>query len=224
MSFVCNHCDRSFLKESSLIAHSCEQKLRHLERNETGVQLGYQAYLKFYEITQGSARLKKWEDFVRSAYYKAFVKFGRHCQAIRAINIPRFITWVIEKNQKLDHWCKESVYSDYLLQLLHTEPMQDAMVRALEQAIAWQEETGNPAHDYLRYGNPNVVCFAITTGRISPWVLYNTASGEEFLNKLSADLISMIWPMINTDIWQKRFQDYHADAMYVREILTQDGW
>ena len=71
--FICQYCEKLFRRESSLGVHLCEAKRRYQERDEVGVQIGLQAYLRFYEITQGSARLKNFDDFARSPYYRAFV-------------------------------------------------------------------------------------------------------------------------------------------------------
>jgi len=204
--------------------HVCEPKRRYQEQNETGVQIGLQAYLRFYEVTQGSSKLKTFDDFARSPYYRAFVKFGRHCVAIRAVNVPRFVDWVIGQNKKIDHWCKDSIYTEYLMEYLRVENVADALARALEESIAWAEKTGNPDKDYLRYGNSNAVCYAITTGRLSPWVLYNCDSGVEFLSNLNEEQIGMIWFMIDADFWQKKIHDYAADAEYIKEMLKKAGW
>jgi hypothetical protein len=224
MTYQCRYCEKSFVKETSLAVHVCEAKRRHQEQSEVGVQLGLQAYLRFYEITQGSARLKTFDDFVKSPYYKAFVKFGRYCVDIRAVNTPRFIEWVVKQNKKIDHWCSDRVYTEYLVEYLRIENINDALARAVEQSINWCEQTGNPAQDYLRYGNANLLCHAVSTGRISAWVLYNCASGNEFLGTLNSDQIAMIWPYIDSDVWQKKFRDYVADTEYAREILKQAGW
>lgn len=204
--------------------HVCEPKRRYQEKDEVGVQIGLQSYLRFYEITQGSARLKTFDDFARSPYYRAFVRFGRYCVDIRAINIPRLIEWLLKNNKKIDHWCRDTIYSEYLQEHLRHESATDALARAMEQAIAWSEETGNPDRDYLRFGNSNAICYAITTGRITAWVLYNSDSGTEFLANLNQDQIAMIWPYIDADFWQRRFRDYRADAEYVREMLHKAGW
>ena len=222
--FVCQYCEKIFRRESSLAVHVCEAKRRHQERDEVGVQLGLQAYLRFYEITQGSARLKTFDDFARSPYYRAFVKFGRHCVAIRAVNTSRFIDWVVKQNKKIDHWCRDSVYTDYLIDYLRSENVSDALGRGLETAIDWAQKTQHPDRDYLRYGNDNVICHAIVSGRISAWILYNCDSGNQFLSRLTTDQVSMIWDMINADFWQKKFRDYPADTQYAREMLQQAGW
>jgi hypothetical protein len=204
--------------------HVCEPKRRYQEQSEIGVQLGLQAYLRFYEITQGSARLKTFDDFAQSPYYRAFVKFGRHCQAIRAVNVTKFIDWVIRQNKKIDHWCRDTVYTEYLTEYLRHENISDALTRAIEHSIEWAENSGHPSHDYLRFGNDNAICYAVTSGRVSPWILYNSDSGQEFLSRINTEQIAMIWSLIDSDFWQKKFQDYAADAAYVREIMTKAGW
>lgn len=222
--YRCQYCEKTFQRENSLAVHVCEAKRRHQERNETGVQLGLQAYLRFYEVTQGSAKLKSFDDFAKSPYYRAFVKFGRHIQAIRAINPARFIDWVINQNKKIDHWCRDALYVEYLTQYLRIENVNDALIRSIEQGIAWAEKTGYPAHDYLKHGNINQICHDIVNGRVSPWVLYNCTSGTEFLGRLNAEQLAMTWSMVDADVWVKKFQDYPADVEYAKTILSQAGW
>ena len=222
--WVCRYCKKPFRKESTLAVHMCEPKRRAKQEKDTGVQLGLQAYMRFYEVTQGSAKFKTYEDFSKSPYYKAFVKFGWHVKAIRAVNPTEFINWVIVNNKKIDHWCREKIYTEYLHDYLRKESYEDAITRAVDYSEEWSEKTGHPAKDFLRYGNGNTVCHAVLNGRISPWILYNTDSGVEFLSKLDPEQIKLIWDIINTDFWQKKFQTYMADAEIVREVLTQEGW
>jgi hypothetical protein len=220
----CRYCKKEFSRESTLLVHVCEPKRRHREQNERGVQLGFQAYIKFYEITQGSAKLKTFDHFAESSFYRAFVKFGRYCVAIKAINPARFTEWLIRQNKKIDYWCKDSIYTEYLLDYLKVENVNDALARAIEFSMDWSEKSGHPAHDCLRYGNSNTIAYAVTTGRISSWVLYNSESGLKFLNDLDATQVAMVWPYIDSETWSKKFADYMADQEYARDILKKAGW
>ena len=212
------------MKESSLAVHSCEPRRRRMEKDEAGVRLGFHAYLKFYELTQGSAKLKTFEDFADSPYYKAFVKFGRYCVDIRAINPARFVEWVLKQNKKIDHWAKDTVYTEYLIDYLRVENVNDALARAMEFGIDWSEQSEHPAEDCLRYGNTNAMIYAVTTGRISPWIVYNCESGQKFLSELDATQVAMVWPYIDSEVWMKKFSDYVADQEYVKEMLQKAGW
>jgi hypothetical protein len=220
----CRYCHKSFVKETSLVVHMCEPKRRFQEQNEAGVRMGFNAYLRFYEITQGSAKLKTFEDFATSPYYRAFVKFGRYCVDTRAVNPSRFIEWLLKNNKKIDHWARDTVYTEYLIGYLPVENVNDALARAIEYGIAWAEESGHPAEDCLRYGNANRAVHAVTAGRISPWIVYNCDSGQQFLSELDATQIAMVWPYIDSEVWMKKFADYVADQEYVKEMLKKAGW
>ena len=223
-NFTCRYCERSFSRETTLSVHVCEQKKRWQESSERGVQLGLQGYLKFYEYTQGSAKLKGWDDFVTSPYYRAFVKWGRYCVDVRVIQPERFLEWLLKGNRKIDNWCSDRLYTEYLVTHVQKETVNDALARAIEYGIDWSEKTGSSAHDCLRFGSANATCHAVTTGRVSAWVIYNSESGQKFLTELNAEQVAMIWPYIDSDIWQKKFADYPGDQEYAKEILTQAGW
>ena len=224
MTFQCEYCKKQFARETSIEVHMCEPKRRRLDKNERGVELGFQAYIRFYETMQGSAKLKTYDDFCESAYYKAFVKFGRYCVSTKTINPKQFMEWLLKNQKKIDRWASDQLYTEYLLDYLKVENVSDALSRAIEYSIDWSEKQSAPAHDCLRYGNSNALCYAIVTGRISPWVLYNSESGAKFLGELSTEQVAMIWPYIDSDLWQKKFQTYLADQEYARDILTKAGW
>ena len=224
MTFQCEYCKKQFARENSIEVHMCEPKRRRLNKTERGVELGFQAYIRFYETMQGSAKLKTHNDFCESAYYKAFVKFGRYCVSTKTINPKQFMEWLLKHQKKIDRWASDQLYTEYLLDYLKIENVSDALSRAIEYSIDWSEKQSAPAHDCLRYGNSNALCYAIVTGRISPWVLYNSESGAKFLSELSTAQVSMIWPYIDSDLWQKKFQTYLADQEYARDILAKAGW
>lgn len=225
-SYKCRYCDKGFAKESTLTAHLCEQKRRWQQEKETGVQFGLRAYLRFYEFSQGSAKLKSYEDFAASPYYNAFVKFGRYCQNIRCINFINFADWLLKNNKKLDYWCKDSLYTEWMMDYLKREATQDALERALKEMQEYADahpELRNGFTDYFRYGNHNRIIHHVTTGRISPWIIYNCSSGVDFLDSLTEDQVAIILPYIDPDVWQRKFRDYLADTEWVKDILEKAG-
>jgi len=226
MTYKCRYCEKGFAKESTLVVHLCEPKRRWQQEREVGVQLGLKAYLRFYETTQGSAKLKSYENFVTSPYYNAFVKFGRYCQSIRCINFANFLDWLLRNNKKIDHWCKDSLYEEWMQEYLRREAVQDALERTLKEMQDYADdhtELKNGFTDYFRYGNSNRICHHISSGRISPWIIFNSTSGVEFLDQLDAGQIEMILPWIDPDYWQRRFKDYLADTEWVKDILQKAG-
>ena len=225
-TYKCRYCDKSFRKESSLMVHLCEPKRRWQQEKEVGVQLGLKAYLRFYEITQGSARLKSYADFISSPYYNAFVKWGRHMVGIRGVNPTAFLEWLLKNNKKIDHWCKDEFYVTYLHEYLQREAVQDALERALKEMQNYADdhpELKNGFTDYFRYAGGNRVCHHISTGRISPWIVYNCESGVAFLDSLTEEQVQIVLPWIDPDVWQRKFRDYVADTEWVKDILQKAG-
>lgn len=225
-SFVCKYCGKAYTKESSLISHMCEPKRRWNQENEVGVKFGMQAYLRFYEMTQGGKKAKTYADFVESQYYSAFVKFGRHIVAIRAVNPSAFIEYVLKHNKKIDHWCFESVYLEYLNQYMKKESTQDALERAISEMQKYADEhpeMSNGFSDYFRVANVNRVCYHIANGRISPWVIFNCTSGINFLDSLSEEQIKLVYNWIDPTFWSQKFKDYSEDTEWVKTILNTAG-
>ena len=224
MTYQCEFCQREFRRESTIQVHMCEPKRRRMSRGERASELGLQAYVRFYEILQGSARTRTWEDFCDSAYYRAFVKWGRYCVDSRVLNPPQFLEWLLRNNRKIDRWASDTVYNEYLVWYLRNENSDDALARAAEYSLDWSEKHRAQACDCIRYASPNATCHAIVTGRLSAWVIYNCDSGQKFLSELDAEQVAMIWPYIDADAWQRKFRDYPADQEWAREMLTKAGW
>lgn len=225
-SYKCRYCDKSYSKESTLVAHLCEQKRRWQQEKETGVQFGLRAYLRFYEVSQGSAKLKSYEDFVTSPYYSAFVKYGRYLVAVRVVNSTSFTDWLLKNNKKLDFWCKDSLYDEWLQQYIKREAVQDALERALKEMQEYADTTDvleNGFQDYFRLVNANRIIHHVSSGRISPWIIFNCNSGVDWLGSLAEDQVTAILPWIDPDFWQQKFQDYMADTEWVKDILSKAG-
>ena len=222
--YRCDFCQREFRKEQSLQVHVCEQKRRRGEEHERGVQLGLQAFNRFYQVTQGTNRVRTFENFAQSNYYRAFVKFGRYCVDTHVIRPELFMDWLLAKNRRIDHWCRDSAYTDYLLDRVGQETAEESLTRAQDAADRWAESTGHPARDFLRFGNSNAICHAITSARVTGWVLYNCDSGVEFLGNLNSEQIAMVWPWIDTDVWHRQFDRSPADTLWVRQRMKELGW
>lgn len=222
--YKCQYCSKSFVKESTLAAHLCESKRRHQQRDEVGVRLGFQAWLRFYELTQGSAKTKSYEDFADSSYYVAFTKFGRHLHSLRAVNPAAFTDFVIKNNKKLDHWCKDKIYTEYLFEYVRKEHPQDAIERGILEMQIWADEENAAITNFFNEAATNRICAMVINGRISPWVIYCCDTGMASLERLNEEQIALIYPWIDPDYWQRRLKDYLADTEWCKHILKEAGF
>jgi hypothetical protein len=110
------------------------------------------------------------------------------------------------------------------LEYLKKEAVQDALERALREMedYAGNSDIADFTH-YFKYGNANRICHHISTGRVSPWVVYNCESGIEWLDGLSDEQVGMVMPYINPDFWNHKFKDHLADVEWCKHVLKAAG-
>jgi hypothetical protein len=220
----CEFCNRKFIKEKTLITHICETKNRWLDKDKQGNRIAYQSFLQFYTKHTTSKKLKTYEEFIKSAYYIAFVKFGNYCINVNVINISRYVDWLLSDGIKLDNWCSDTNYTKFLIEYLRKENAFDAIHRGVETTMEWSEKENILHKDYLRYGNVNRICQLITVGKISPWLLYQSESGPTFLDTLSPDHVKMIMDYINPEQWALKFNREPDITKQIRETLRVAGY
>lgn len=222
--FGCDFCGRSFLRESTIASHVCEYKQRWMNKSLQGNRIGFQAWIQFYQKNTAAKKTKTYEEFIKSSYYTAFVKFGTYCSETNALNISRFIDWLLKNQIKIDTWNTDTVYTRFLLEYMREENALDAIHRSIETTMKLCLTENIQSHDVLRYGNKNKICYAITTGKISPWLLYQSVSGAEFLDSLSADYVKIIIDYINPEKWALKFHREPENVKQVKEILNAGGY
>ena len=224
IKYGCEFCKREFLRESTVLKHICEYKHRWLEKDRRGNRIGFQAWLQFYVKNSTSKKNRTYEEFIKSAYYTAFVKFGTYCVDINALNINRFVDWLLKNQVKVDAWNSDSSYNKFLTEYLREEDPLDAIARSIETTITLAETERVLNRDILRYANKNKLCHAVTTGKISPWMLYQSASGTKFLDELDETQVKMIIDYINPELWAIKFIRDIKIVPQVKELLVAAGY
>jgi len=176
---TCTYCNKSFSKERTLQVHICEPKRRHLQKNEKWVQNGFLVFQRFYQIHQNNSKPKTYEDFCKSSYYNAFVKFGRYLMYITPLYPEKYIDYVVKSRIKLDHWARDDLYETYLIDTLKTEPVEAALQRSIQTMMDWAEEQSVQWADYFRLVNTPRAVQHIQTGKISPWLVLGCPAGKK---------------------------------------------
>ena len=221
--FKCVHCNKSFMQEKTLVAHMCERKRRVLQKDEKRVQVGFFAYNRFYQLTQNAKKQKPYSDFCKSAFYNAFVKFGSFINNVDPLYPERFIDFVIKSGVKLDHWCRDELYEKYLSDLIKVEPVESAIERSLQYMMEWADENNANFAHYFSYVNVNRAVHHIRDGKISPWLILNSASGVELMRKFNDEQLDLINQILDLSFWSKKFKDAPSDVAFVKEVCKDTG-
>jgi hypothetical protein len=219
----CIHCHKKFMASRTLFSHMCERKRRALQKDEKRVQAGYLAFNRFWQLTQNAKKQKSYDNFADSSYYNAFVKFGSFINNVNPLYPDKFVDFVIKSGVKLDHWCRDELYEQYLFEILKVEPVESAVQRTLQTMMEWGDDhNANYAH-YFDYVSLSKAVHDILNGRISCWVILNSSSGKTMISKMSDEQLEMIAPAFEIKQWLKKFKEAPADVALVREICKETG-
>ena len=221
--FVCPYCGVGYTREKTLIAHMCEPKRRHLQKDEKRVQLGYLTFNRFYKLCQKATENKTYEQFCKSPYYNAFVKFGSFVNNVRPLYPEKYIDYVVTSGVKLDHWCREEMYERYALDLILKEDVTTALEHSIKTMMDWADENESQWQHYFLYASLNRVTQHIRDGKISPWLLLNCKSGREMLSKMNDEQLQIISNVMNPNHWHIRFKRHVADVELVKEIVKESN-
>jgi hypothetical protein len=224
-AYSCEYCSRSFVRETTLIKHICETKNRMMDIDRPASRIGFNMWNKFYTVAVRSSQKDRTKmDFVRSPYYASFMKFSNYCIDVGVFNIERYTDWLLKHQVPLHEWKSDTRYGNFLIGYLYAENPIDAISRSLETTISLATSENIRSCDYLRYGNANKICYNITTGKISPWMMYQSSSGKDFLSKLNETQTKIVMDYIDPPKWALKFNNDPDSVRQVKHLMDQAGY
>jgi hypothetical protein len=221
--YVCEYCGTGYTRETTLAVHMCQPKRRALQKNEKRVQLGLYAFNQFYKLSAGAKKQKTYEDFCKSPYYNAFVKFGSFVNNVRPLYPEKYVDYVVTSGVKLDHWCREEMYEKYALGLIKKEGVQTALERSIITMMEWADENNSIWNHYFNYVSLNRAIYHIKDGKVSPWLILNCKSGKQMMGKFNDEQLEIIYNVMDPQHWARRFQKQVNDVETVKEVVKESN-
>ena len=212
-TFKCEYCKKSFQREGTLLAHSCEKKRRWQSKDNQDVLVGFSSYDLFYRIEMQS-KPREYKDFVDSQYYTAFVKYGNYCINTRVIDQEQFTRWLIKNKVKLKDWPTDKMYLLFVQDHCKRESVERALERFVQHASTtqyfdtfWESASGYIIADWVEMG------------KISPWIIISSKRAEHAIGAMPNECVNRIANCIDADYWAKKRQLNPHDAHFVQEMI-----
>jgi len=212
-TFKCEYCKKSFQREGTLLAHSCEKKRRWQSKDNQDVLVGFSSYDLFYRIEMQS-KPREYKDFVDSQYYTAFVKYGNYCINTRVIDQEQFTRWLIKNKVKLKDWPTDKMYLLFVQDHCKRESVERALERFVQHASTtqyfdtfWESASGYTIADWVEMG------------KISPWIIISSKRAERAIGAMPNECVNRIANCIDADYWAKKRQLNPHDAHFVQEMI-----
>jgi hypothetical protein len=221
--FTCQFCNHKFSKEKTLMVHVCEKKRRHLAKSEKHVVVGFDAFNRFFKLSQNLKGDKTYEEFSKSPYYNAFVKFGSFVSNVNPLYPDKFIDYIVRSGVRLDHWCRDELYDKYVVDLIKTEPVEVALERSIKTMIAWGEDNNAVWNHYFLYASPSRIMFAVKDGKISPWLILNSNNGKNALKEFDDTQLQAIGNVMDLSFWLNKFKRQSSDVALVKQVVKESN-
>jgi hypothetical protein len=177
----------------------------------------------FYDMSVMNSKPKSLEDFIRSQYYEGFTKFGRACIFNEWLYPEKYAEHLIKNGVKLADWSKDKIYDKYLLEYVKRETGLRAMERTIMYLTDWATETGKPWQDYFKVVSTNRAVYDIRAGKISPWLLYLSETGDQLLTRFSEEQVKMIDEIRDPNFWLKIFKENTTEVAEVQDMCEAAG-
>ena len=211
-NFSCRYCGRTFSSEKTVARHLCEQRRRYDQRNTLFCTYGFEAYSAIQTQFLGRNHKKTEEDFRKSDFYLACVKWGHFVIDIHCINTSKYLEWLLKLNVPIDQWALDNVYDCWLQAFVLTEDPWEAFERSMKKTAEWGEEVDKPFKDYFRAAGTARVLTDVRKGWITGWILFCSESGTDWLKGLSSGDLELVWAWLDVSRWKIRLEKYHKEV------------
>jgi hypothetical protein len=89
--------------------------------------------------------------------------------------------------------------------------------------MEWGDENNANFAHYFNYVSVNRAVHNIRDGKISPWMVMNSAGGVDLLKKFSNEQLELVNQTLDIPFWIKKIRDNPADVALVKEVCKEAG-
>lgn len=221
--FKCEFCGNEYSKESTLVVHLCEKKRRFQAKNEKHVQLGYRAFIRYWNLCQNYQKTKSFDEFTQSSLYLGFVRFGSFLSNVDPLYPDNYIDYIVTSGIKIDRWCTEEIYYEYVMNFIKKESASTALDRSINTMVVWGDRTSNNWNEYFKLISLERLSYDIRDGKMSPWLLLNSDNGKKALGAFEDSQLTLVFAVLEPQFWSLKFKRNTDDIMFIKSIIQESG-
>ena len=221
--FQCKFCNKIFSREESLLTHICEKKRRFNERNNRINIVAFNCWKMFMENIQLKKESLDYEEFMNSKLYTGFIKYARHLKDLNVIDSNEYTKFLISNNISIKDLNKDYPYESYMRQTLAKESPDKAIERGLFLIEEWAETNNSDMRSFFEKINTQKAVYLITTGKISPWMIFCSDNSEKLLNRLTPEQMTIVNNFIDSSRWKVKIQKFNDEFNRIKNTLKEVG-
>ena len=99
------------------------------------------------------------------------------------------------------------------------EPAQRGIVRSIQCMEKWALEKETDWHNYFRAVSPQLAIHHIRGGKVSPWLIFLSESGQNLWANLNEEQITLIKDIADPTFWRRIFLKNPEEVTLVQDIV-----
>jgi len=217
--FECEKCHTTFRRESTFLVHKCKQMLREEELRSVIGQAAWSYYQKWIKAQRKT--IPATTSFVKSRYFRSFIKFTEFVKATQMTDPDLFIKLMVEKTMQPTIWCNDQVYSMYLEHLeFNISPLRQIQITVRTMCkIADIAEC--EVEDVFELLPMTEILHLIRQRKLSPWVLLNSVKFKAVVDRASEDEHEALGSLIHSMYWQYKFEKHPEVVQVVKKCVKE---
>jgi len=202
--YRCTFCDKDFTRKSWYERHMCEKKRRFIDKNDI-VTIRAHRLFNHWQKREGLLRRgkeKSMEDFLKSPYYKLFIKLTEFTERVYVVSHFKYLDWLIDKKIPEKNWFDEHGMQEYQDWIRYSEDPEDQAKVSCTNIRNWCEDRGMPVDDFFKNITPGQALNMVRANELSPWVLFGYKPAVETLVvRMQGELLYTLDDHININYW-----------------------
>lgn len=220
-NWFCHYCSRRFGNETTFMKHHCEPKRR---AQELLSPLGQSAYSLYREwMRQKRYSQPSSAAFLESKYYRSFINFAQLVVDANIGKPEKYIQLMVEGDILPVLWCRDSAYALYLDWADKISDPLDQVQDSINYLLDICEKDKVDLSEVFTHLGPQQVLSLIRQRRLTPWLLFCSASFGKFLKTLDASQLKAFNNVVNSAYWADRFGKERAAVENVKHIAKELG-
>lgn len=221
----CEFCNKRFIKEVTYNEHSCELKRKNVTTTTRIGLFAFSIWEKYVSLNKIRlpAGVLKLDVFARPSNFNFFIEFALFLNEQQPLFPDEYAEFVMHKYKNSNQWMLQESITEWIIHKIKLESPADAITRSIEAIHQWSMLVNSNWVNFFKEVSSDRGVLWISTGKISPWLLYACDTSDEFLSKLSDSEFEYICKFIDPMCWSVLKFNHKDEFEKMRKILKEYG-
>lgn len=222
--YKCTFCDREFVRKTWYEKHMCDKKKRFLDRNNIAVIRAH----RLFNHWQRRCRLlrrgaeKSMDEFLRSPFYKAFVRLSEFTSSEYVVSGFKYIDWLVDNKIPEARWCNPRDLDEYREYVRESEEPEEQAEITCKNIRVWCADNGIDMPEFFATVTPSQAMNMVRENKLSPWVLLGYQPCVDALtSRFKQDMLFTLNDHINVPYWLEKTESDTDGVAKVTSVLNE---